>query len=133
MKKCIYYCASVVIIFACVLSICSCSNDDDNGPSGISRVYGAWICISSTDYNGSENYKNLFVGQILIINADNTYSSTSSDFGKTGTWSVSGNTFVARTSTGKSINATFTVNSSTLKLSGRASNGFNFNYTFEKY
>lgn len=132
MKKSFYYFGLFVAMFVCVVSFCACGDDDDDAPSDITLAYGTWVCTSSTDSNGSDSYKDLFVGETLTINSDNTYSSSSSSFGRTGTWAVNGNTFIATSSSGKSVSATFTVSSSTLKLSGKASNGYNFNYTFTK-
>lgn len=130
MKKYTFYFGIVAILFACALSFSACSNDDD--ASDIVLTYGTWVCIASTDTQGSTSYKDLFVGETLTINTDKTYSSSSSDLGRSGTWSISGHTFTAKSSNGKTINATYSVSSTTLKLSGKASNGFNFNYTFKK-
>jgi len=133
MKKIISNLGLLMAIFACTFTFCACSSDDDEPTSAdITLAYGTWVCTSSTDTNGSDYLKDLFVGETLTINSDKTYTSSSSSIGRTGTWSVSGNTFIATSSTGKSVSATFAVNSTMLKLSGKASNGYSFDYTFSK-
>ncbi len=133
MKRIISYFGFSLTLLACVFSFCACSSDDDESTSAdITLAYGTWVCTSSTDSNGSDYLKDLFVGETLTINSDKTYTSSSSSFGKKGTWSINGNTFIAMATTGKSVSATFSVNSTTLKLSGEASNGYSFNYTFAK-
>jgi hypothetical protein len=131
MKKMKLWSIMMLVVMMIPLVI-SCSKDDDNGPSGDElkkQAIGAWMCTESRDEGGGRVYNGLMVGKEVVIKANNTYTSTSSTFGYTGTYNLSGNTITAKSNTG-----TFVVN---VKISGNkmtwqgtASNGTTFKYTF---
>ncbi len=70
---------------------------------------GVWEIISSTDKVGSKTYTGLMVGETMTINANGTYSSSSSDIGKTGTYTLNGNNIKAKSSSGQTIDATLSL------------------------
>ena len=111
----------------------ACGDDDGgSGPSGDAlkiQAIGLWMCTDSKDEYGGKTYNGLMVGKEVHIMSNNTYTSTSSSFGYSGTYVLSGNTITARSSAG-----TFVVNvriiGDKMYWDGTASNGTTFNYTF---
>ena len=124
----------LAVIAVCSFTIVSCGDDDDdkNKAGEITEMYGLWVCITSEDSWQGYIAKDQFVGEELTINSDGTYTSTAESFGYTGKWSVSGNSFVAKTSYGKSITATFSVSGNYMTLSGKTNEGVTFNYHFKR-
>ena len=133
MKKMNLWSIIMLVVMALPLMM-ACSSDDDNGPSGDalkSQAIGLWMCTESTDEYGGKAYNGLMVGKEVHIMSNNTYTSTSSTFGYTGTYTLSGNTITAKSSAG-----TFVVNvrivGERMYWDGTASNGTKFNYTFQR-
>lgn len=126
----------VMLMFAMMavfgLTFVSCGDDDENKSGEITEMYGLWVCITSEDSWEGYIAKDQFVGEELTINSDGTYTSTAESFGYVGKWSVSGNSFVAKTSYGKTIKATFSVSGSYMTLSGKTNEGVSFNYHFKR-
>ena len=94
-------------------------------------VVGTWKCISSTDVVDGEKITNYMKGQYLTANSDGTYTSTSEEMGY-GTYTLMGNTFVAKNNLGVSFTATVFVSGDQLTMEGSSSLGVSFQYIFER-
>ena len=114
--------------------VVACGSDDD-GPSGDelkNQALGLWMCIESKDIvSGGKIYNGLMVGKEVNIMSNNTYTSTSSSFGYTGTYSFSGNTITAKSSAGTFV-VNVTVKGDKMTWDGTASNGTKFYYVFQR-
>lgn len=114
----------------------ACSNDDkiDDGARGenlVAEAVGTWMCIQSTDSQGSYSVDGLMVGKEVTIKSNGTFTSTSPTFGATGTYSVSGNQITARSSAGTFV-VTVTISGNKMTWKGTASNGTTFHYVFQR-
>ena len=133
-KNLIYLC----IVTLASLTLSSCGGDDDGNNGGatggdlISKAIGTWMCIQSTDQQGSNSYQSLMVGKEITIYANGTYTSTSSSFGYAGTYSVSGNKITAHSNSGGTFVITVTFSGEKMSWSGTANNGVTFYYIFDK-
>lgn len=123
---------SVAILMAFV-SVCflACSKSSDD-PVDVASVVGSWVCIASTDSWDGGSTTGYMVDEVLTVKSDGTYQSTSSSMGLSGTWTLTGNSFSAKSSSGRIFNASVSVSSTTLQMNGSTNDGYKFNYTFKK-
>lgn len=126
---------SILMFAVLTMSMLSACGSDDNGEEGsvdVSKAIGTWFCIASTDRSGNTTMEDLFVGHKVTIKSDNTYTSTSSSFGYSGTYEISGNRIIVETGSGRRfvITASFSGNRMTWNGSG---DGVIFTYTFQKF
>ena len=115
------------------LSLTGCGSDDDDTPVvniNVRDFIGNWVCTASTDTWQGQSHEGLMVGKQLQIMEGGKYYSTSSDMGREGTWSISGNKISVTPIDGRTITATVTINGNTLILSGTTSENVTFTYTF---
>ena len=93
------------------------------------------MCVQSTDTYRGQSVTGLLVGTEITIKADGTYTSTASSstsvMGKSGTYTINGNTITARTS-GYTFVMTVSFNGNRMTWDGTATNGVNFHYIFQK-
>ena len=133
MKKMKFW--SIVLLMAVSLPLFnSCGSDEDGGPSGdelMNKAIGRWICTASTDIQGGKTMTGLMVGKEVSIKKDHTYTSTSSSFGYSGTYTISGNTITAKNHNGATFVVNVKIQGNIMTWNGTASNGVTFNYTFE--
>lgn len=133
MKKVFFILMSVLC-----MSLTACSSDDDNDVQvdDLSKMVGTWVCTSSYDSwvtdNGSGNATDVMKGVTLTVNADGTYSSSSSSFGLKGQWNVQGGTFSAKSSSGRVMSGQVTMNGNTIRLKGSTTDGYSFDYRFAR-
>ena len=118
-----------------VVSSCGSDNDNDDGARDsqlIAEASGTWMCIESTDTQQSGyDVENLMIGKEVTIKKDGTFTSTSPSFGKSGTFTVSGNSITAKSEVGTFV-VTVTVSGNKMTWEGTASNGVRFRYVFQK-
>ena len=118
-----------------VVSSCGSDNDNDDGARDsqlIAEASGTWMCIESTDTQQSGyDVENLMIGKEVTIKKDGTFTSTSPSFGKSGTFTVSGNSITAKSEVGTFV-VTVTVSGNKMTWDGTASNGVRFHYVFQK-
>ena len=128
-----YYTWMTLLVFSFVLSASTCGGDSNNdeAPVDVVNLVGIWECTASTESwdGGSEEGRR--VGKRLVIYSNNTYSSTSGVLGE-GTYTLSGNSLTAISSTGRLFTMTVSLNGSTLKMSGTTNDGYSFDYTFRR-
>ena len=131
MKKKNFWSMFMLIVIVLPMMVACSSDKDDDTPIDISKAIGTWVCVKSTDKVGGKTYNDLFVGESVRINSDNTYASTSRNFGTTGTYSVNGNKITVHTNNAETyvISASFSGNRMTWNGSGE---GVIFTYVFEK-
>ena len=125
----------MLMVMALSTMVACGSDDDDNGASGadlVKEAVGTWMCTQSTDSQKGQSFDGLMVGKEVTIKADGTYTSTSSSFGYSGTYKISGNTITAKSNTGATFIVTVTINGSKMTWNGTASNGTTFSYVFQK-
>ena len=137
MKKILMMAALMVLTLS--MAMTSCSKDDENETTvvdNLSQVVGTWICTASSDSwtteKGSGSGENLLVGQTLTIKSDGTYSSSSYDFGRSGTWNVQGGNFSASSSSGRVMSGTISLDGGQMRLKGSTTDGYKFDYKFSK-
>ena len=135
MKKAFVYLMMALLTMPFV----ACGSDDDDDTTvvdNLSQVVGTWVCTASTDSwtteKGSGSGENLMVGETLTIKADGSYSSSSYDFGRTGTWAVQGGTFSASTSSGRTMSGRISLSGGTMRIQGSTNDGYKFDYRFAK-
>lgn len=114
----------------------ACSSDDKINDGSrdedlVAKAVGTWMCTQSTDSQGSYSVDGLMVGKEVTIKSNGTFTSTSSTFGATGTYSVSGNQITARSSAGTFV-VTVTISGNKMTWNGTASNGTTFHYVFQR-
>ena len=135
MKKNVFLVLMSVLVCA---GFAACGGDDDNSnePVDVVKMVGTWVCTASQDWwvtdRGSGEASGAMVGVELTINSDGTYKSSSSRFGLSGQWSVSGSSFSAKSSSGRVMTGTVTVSGSSMRLKGSTADGYQFDYSFEK-
>lgn len=118
-------------------ALSSCSKDSNGGGGGsesnlLSRAIGTWVCTQSSDVtSGGTIYTGLMVGKTITIKNNGTYTSTSSDFGYTGTFSISEDVIIAKSNRG-TFKIKATINGNVMTWDGTASNGVAFKYVFKK-
>ena len=116
---------------ALVFGVCSCGSDDDDDVPETSSLIGTWKCVNSYDEWDGGHIDDYMVGEFLVVNADKTFTSTSSSIGS-GTYTISGNKMTAKVGTSKTFTATISLKGNTLVLNGNTNDGIKFKYTFEK-
>ncbi len=118
-----------------VVVITACSGDNNDGNIDVNQAVGTWMCIQSTDTYRGQSVTGLLVGTEITIKADGTYTSTASSstsvMGKSGSYTINGNTITARTS-GYTFVMTASFNGNRMTWDGTATNGVNFHYVFQK-
>ena len=135
MKKNVFLVLMSVLVCA---GFAACGSDDDNSNETVdlSKMVGTWVCTASQDWwttdNGSGSATDVMKGVTLTINSDGTYKSSSSNFGLSGQWSVSGSSFSAKSSSGRVMTGTVTVSGNSMRLKGSTADGYTFDYSFER-
>ena len=135
MKKNVFLVLMSVLVCA---GFAACGGDDDNSnePVDLSKMVGTWVCTASQDWwttdKGSGDVSGAMVGVELTINSDGTYKSSSSRFGLSGQWSVSGSSFSAKSSSGRTMSGSAAVGSNSMRLTGSTTDGYTFDYSFER-
>ena len=118
-----------------VVMMTACGGDDNDGNIDVNQAVGTWMCVQSTDTYRGQSVTGLLVGTEITIKADGTYTSTASSstsvMGKSGTYTINGNTITARTS-GYTFVMTASFNGNRMTWDGTATNGVNFHYIFQK-
>lgn len=125
---------SIMMLVVMMLPMMAACGSDDDAASGDDlkkQALGAWMCIESRDEAGGRSMTGLMVGKEVVIMSNNTYTSTSSSFGYSGTYSVSGNTITARSSAGTFV-VNVTISGDKMIWNGTASNGVTFRYVFQR-
>lgn len=127
------YMSLSLMMMAVVLT--ACGGDDNDRNIDVNQAVGTWMCIQSTDTYRGQSVTGLLVGTEITIKADGTYTSTASSstsvMGKSGTYTINGNTITARTS-GYTFVMTASFNDNRMTWDGTATNGVNFHYVFQK-
>ncbi len=129
-----YYFAILLVCVLCVnLTACSSSDDGNDLPpvTDVKQAVGTWMCIESVDNYRGQSSQGLMVGKQVTIKSDGTFTSTSSSFGYSGTYTMSGSTITAKSSAGTFL-VTVYLSGDTMKWNGTASNGVTFEYTFKR-
>lgn len=125
----------LAVIMMSMMTACGNDDDDNGGDIDVKQAVGTWMCVQSTDTYRGQSVTGLLVGTEITIKANGTYTSTAtaetSVMGKSGTYTINGNTITAKTS-GYTfvIQASFSGNR--MIWDGTASNGVNFHYVFQK-
>lgn len=122
---------SFMIVSMLSVGLVSCGSDSDNEKESIDvdNVIGIWICTASHDSWDGGSEEGYMVNKYLIVNSDGTYESSSKSMGN-GSYVISGNKLTAKTTSGRTITATVSINGNTLILNGSTDDGYKFNYTF---
>ena len=124
---------SIIMLAVIVMPMAvSCSNDESEEPFDINKAIGTWMCIQSTDTYMGQSRDGLLVGKEITVNNDGTYTSTSYDFGYSGTYTYSGNKITARNTRGESFVVTVSLSGDKMTWKGTASTGISFRYVFQK-
>ncbi len=134
MKKTRFWSILMLVMLSLSLTI-SCGSDDDEDlqdTSLQSAAVGTWMCTKSTDSYKGTSAEGLLVGKQITIKNDGTYTSTSSNFGYSGTYSINGNTITAKNTSGDTFIVTVKINNRNMYWEGTASTGVTFDYTFTK-
>ncbi|MBQ5681401.1 MAG: Ig-like domain-containing protein [Bacteroidaceae bacterium] len=138
--------AKLLLMMVCFLGgcvICGCSGDDEEEfkpgtpqtSVSVSDAVGTWRCIESEDIVAGNTYKDRLVGQKITIKNDGTYTSTSTDIGYSGKYTLDSNTntFTAQKSNGTKIVFTISINGERMTFTGTdTSTGAKFKYVFIK-
>lgn len=117
----------ISVAILAISALTSCSKDEQK----IENLYGIWVCTYSLDQDNEDRYENVFKDEILIISPQGKYTSTSSEWGYSGTYAVLGNKIKLINSSGEPLSVKFSVNSKSLTLSGNAY-GYDFTYKFSR-
>jgi hypothetical protein len=110
----------------------SCSNDEVEEPFDINKAIGTWMCIQSTDTYMGQSYDGLLVGKEITVNKGGTYTSTSYDFGYSGSYTYTGNKITAKNSRDETFVVTVSFSEEKMNWKGTASTGVSFHYIFQK-
>ena len=135
MKKNVFLVLMSVLVCA---GFVACGSDDDNSnePVDVVKMVGTWVCTASQDWweteKSSGSATDAMKGVELTLNSDGTYKSSSSRFGLSGQWSVSGSSFSAKSSSGRTMSGSVTVSGSSMRLTGSTTDGYTFDYSFER-
>ena len=145
MKKYLFTMATLMVT-AFAMTFVSCSKNDDNPPATggqggqgagtvvASQLYGTWVCTYSLDYTEHDREENHMNGQTMTFKSDNTYTtSTGSQSWGSGTWTLNGNTLVAKRGTDDLvITVVLTLAGDELTMNGQLSYGGQFVYKFTR-
>lgn len=124
---------SILLAMVALPMIFACSSDHaEEEVLDIQKAYGTWMCIQSTDTYHGQSHNGLLVGVQVTINKGGTYTSTSLDFGYSGTYTYTGNKITARNSSGDTFVVKVSINGDRMTWSGTASTGISFKYIFQK-
>ena len=99
----------------------------DNGFEGTLRI-GVYNANNLTITCGL----NEAIIQAVTIKNDGTYTSTSSDFGTSGSYTISGNKIIANSISGSMFDITVTFSGDNMTWNGVTNNGITFKYVFQK-
>ena len=125
----------LAVIMMSMMTACGSDDDDNGGDIDVNQAVGTWMCVQSTDTYRGQSVTGLLVGKEITIKANGTYTSTASSetsvMGKSGTYTVNGNTITAKT-TGYTFVIQPSFNGNRMTWDGTASNGVNFHYVFQK-
>lgn len=120
-----------VLMFALALPmIVACSNDESE-PFDIKKAVGTWMCVKSTDTYQGMSQDGLLVGTQIKINENGTFTSTSYNFGRSGTYTYKGNQITAKSSAGTFV-VTVTIDGDKMTWRGTSSTGVSFQYVFQR-
>ncbi len=128
---------SMMMFIAMALPMMVACGDDGGGSDSSAnalkkQAIGKWMCITSYDIQNGKIMTDLMVGKEVTIMSNNTYTSTSSSFGYSGTYTISGNTITAKSSKGATFVVDVTFRDDKMYWEGKASNGVTFGYMFVK-
>lgn len=132
MGKIVKMLSILLAMVALPMSVACSSDSEEDEVFDINKAYGTWMCIQSTDSYQGHSQNGLLVGAQITINKGGTYSSTASSFGRTGTYTYTGNQITARSSSGDTFVVTVSINGDKMTWSGTASTGVSFKYVFQK-
>lgn len=122
------------VLVACTLF--SCGSDEKNAETetqvNIDEAVGTWMCTSSSDTYQGNTHTGLLVGAQVTIKNDGTYTSTSNSIGAKGSYTMNGDTFTVKNSSGDTFVVKVSVNGNTMTWQGTSSTGVSFNYVFAK-
>ena len=90
------------------------------------------MCIQSLDTYQGQSREGLLVGVEITVKSDGTYTSTSTNFGYTGTYTTSGNIITAKSSNSGSFVVAVSISGDKMTWDGTANNGVTFRYVFQK-
>ena len=93
-------------------------------------LVGTWKCSSSTTTFHGATYTDYLKNTLLTVNADGTFTSTSSDIGKSGTWKQTNDTITLSSTDGGIVTLSFSLNYNTLTVQGNNSKGETFECVF---
>ena len=127
---------SMMLMVMAMPLMVACGSDDSNDDGArdeklVAEAVGTWMCIQSTDSQGGYSAEGLMVGKEVTIRKDGTFTSTSSSFGTSGTYTISGNQITARSSAGTFV-VNVTISGDKMTWNGTASNGVTFRYVFQR-
>ena len=132
LKKITYTLISMfaVCLMTASLTAC-CSDDDDKASSSYSYedVKGTWKWTSSYDTKGEQVVNDYLVGKYLWIISATDYETNTNEV-KDGTYSLSGNKFIAHSTNGRIITATIKISGKNMTMEGTTNDGWTFKYTF---
>ncbi|MBP1542384.1 MAG: lipocalin family protein [Prevotella sp.] len=118
-----------------IMTACGSDSDDNGENIDVNQAVGTWMCIQSIDTYRGQSATGLLVGTEVTIKANGTYTSTASSgtsvMGKSGTYTINGNTITANT-TGYTFVMQVSFSGNRMTWEGTASNGVNFHYVFQK-
>ena len=119
------------VAFVAMFTFAACSDDDDKASSSYSYedVKGTWKWTSSYDTNGEQVVNDYLVGKYLWIISATDYETNTNEV-KDGTYSLSGNKFIAHSTNGRIITATIKISGKNMTMEGTTNDGWTFKYTF---
>ena len=122
----------MMLAMVMMLMITACGDDNDsNEPVDVKKAVGTWYCISSVDKSGNYSVESLFVGQQVTVKENGTYTSTSTSFGTSGTYVVSGSNIIVTTNSNRRFVVRVTFPGNTMKWEG-SGEGVSFTYVFSR-
>ena len=129
-------CSCLLAALMCGFAACGGDDDNSNEPVDVVKMVGTWVCTASQDWweteKSSGSATDAMKGVELTLNSDGTYKSSSSRFGLSGQWSVSGSSFSAKSSSGRTMSGSVAVGSNSMRLTGSTTDGYSFDYSFER-
>ncbi|MBQ5872455.1 MAG: lipocalin family protein, partial [Bacteroidaceae bacterium] len=87
--------------------------------------------VKSTDTYQGMSQDGLLVGAQIKINENGTFTSTSYNFGRSGTYTYKGNQITAKSSAGTFV-VTVTIDGDKMTWRGTSSTGVSFQYVFQR-
>lgn len=124
---------AIMLVSVLGLVVSSCKGDDDQDEIiNVKDAVGTWMCVESQDTSNGQTYKGLLVGAQITINSNGTYTSTSSNFGSSGTYVINKNTITAKNNYGDTFVVTVVIKDDRMTWDGTSSTGVKFRYVFIK-